>query len=237
MAFGKASSNRGLERFAKVSGSGSAGGTRDRSQASEDDNSSSTFYVIAIAALAVIGLGSAVFGVYGGLPSTAEISAANGLYLMTAEQVNQILDKTALPKEVFGDNAETAKHWRGSATTSMWSLQGRDLQDRELQYLRLSATTIAEGNGIRVKYDVLPPETPVPMQVSQGVTATGPYRAYYLAGLEEQIQSKLTSRPFSKANISGAFLTLATSMPQMVRDATDAMDAEYSARNKNSRAR
>ncbi len=216
--------------MAAVRVGGAAPTNRAPSKTPDDDDTLSKFFIPGFAVIALVALASIGYEIYGKLPSEAELSAINGLYLVSAEQINKVLDETPLPKEVFSDNAATAKHWRANSTTSMWSLQNRDLHNNDLQYLRLSATTVVEGKGIRIKYDVLPPEQPVSFNVSLGVTATSAFADYYKAGLEEQIQSKMTKRAFSKTNIYPAFLKLAAAMPQIAKDNISALDDENAGR-------
>ena len=80
----------------------------------------------------------------------------------------------------------------------MWALES----DSHVELLRLSATTIAEGKGTRIHYDVLPPESSVRDQVAQGLEENEAYRDLYRSALAEQIDAKLTNREFAIQNIS-----------------------------------
>jgi hypothetical protein len=121
-------------------------------------------------------------------------------YALPAQAVASVIDQTSLPIMVFGDKAATAKHWRVDAKTSMWAFQNAE----EVELLRLSATTIAEGDGTRVHIDVLPPESPIHDQVEQGLKENAAYRDLYTAALAEQINADLNNRVFNIGNIAGA---------------------------------
>ena len=119
-------------------------------------------------------------------------------YSASPAQVSKVLDQTSLPMMVFGARAATARHWRVNAATSMWALES----DSRVELLRLSATTIVEGKGTRIRYDVLPPESSVRDQVAKGLKENGAYRDLYRSALAEQIDAKLTNREFAIKNIA-----------------------------------
>jgi hypothetical protein len=142
----------------------------------------------ATACLAAIGLAVMLGGCQGQDP----------FYPASPDQVSKVLDKTELPMMVFGERAANAKHWRVNAATTMWALEN----DSHVELLRLSATTIADGKGTRIHYDVLPPESSVRDQVAQGLKENGAYRDLYRSALAEQIDANLTKREFAIRNIS-----------------------------------
>ena len=118
-------------------------------------------------------------------------------YPASPDQVSKVLDRTELPIVVFGERAATAKRWRVDAATTMWALES----DSQVELLRLSATTIADGNGTRIHYDVLPPESSLREQVAQGLEENGDYRDLYRSALAEQIDANLNNREFAIQNI------------------------------------
>jgi hypothetical protein len=142
----------------------------------------------ATACLAAIGLAVMLGGCQGKDP----------FYSAPPHQVNKVLDQTNLPMMVFGARASNAKHWRVNAATTMWAL----VSDSHVELLRLSATTIAEGKGTRIHYDVLPPDSSVRDQVAQGLKENGAYRDLYRSALAEQVDAKLTNREFAIQNIA-----------------------------------
>jgi hypothetical protein len=144
-------------------------------------------------------------------------------YPASPDQVSKVLDQTELPMTVFGERAANAKHWRVNAATTMWALES----DSHVELLRLSATTTVEGNGTRIHYDVLPPESPVHDQVAQGLKENGAYRDLYRSALKEQIDAKLTNREFAIQNISvdAARVTLGA-LPN-IRESFDNAEKEY----------
>ena len=146
-------------------------------------------------------------------------------YAIPVDQVNRTLDQMALPKEVFGYRVKTSKHARLNASTSLWSLQNDNVE-----YLRLTATTTADGNGTRVRMDVLAPEKPVSVDIAQGIKASNGFGDYYKAGLAEQIDAKLTNREFSKLHISGDFARLTLGVLPNIRETMDDHAAEYDKR-------
>jgi hypothetical protein len=119
-------------------------------------------------------------------------------YAASPNQVSKVLDQTGLPMMVFGERAANAKHWRVNAATTMWAIES----DSRVELLRLSATTIADGKGTRIHYDVLPPESSVRAQVAQALKENGAYRDLYRSALAEQVDAKLTNRKFAIQNIS-----------------------------------
>jgi hypothetical protein len=142
----------------------------------------------ATACLAAIGLAVMLGGCEGKDP----------FYAASPDQVSKVLDQTNLPMMVFGERAATAKHWRVNAATTMWAIES----DKHVELLRLSATTIADGKGTRIHYDVLPPESSVRDQVAQALKENGAYRDLYRSALAEQIDAKLTNREFAIQNIA-----------------------------------
>ena len=144
-------------------------------------------------------------------------------YPASPDQVSKVLDQTNLPMMVFGERAATAKHWRVNAATTMWAIES----DGHVELLRLSATTIAEGKGTRIHYDVLPPESSLRDQVAQGLEENGAYRDLYRSALKEQIDAKLTNREFAIQNISvdAARVTLGA-LPN-IRESFDNAEKEY----------
>jgi hypothetical protein len=119
-------------------------------------------------------------------------------YQASPDQVSKVLDQTNLPVMVFGARAANARHWRVNAATTMWALES----DSRVELLRLSATTIAEGKGTRIHYDVLPPDSSIRDQVAQGLKENGAYRDLYRSALAEQVDAKLTNREFALQNIA-----------------------------------
>ena len=170
----------------------------------------------ATACLAAIGLAVMLGGCQGKDP----------FYPASPDQVSKVLDQTELPMMVFGARAANAKHWRANAATTMWALES----DSHVELLRLSATTIAEGKGTRIHYDVLPPESSVRDQVAQGLKENGAYRDLYRSALTEQIDAKLTNREFALQNISvdAARVTLGA-LPH-IRESMDNAEKEYQRR-------
>ena len=170
----------------------------------------------ATACLAAIGLAVMLGGCQGKDP----------FYPASPDQVAKILDQTGLPMMVFGARAANAKHWRVNAATTMWALES----DSHVELLRLSATTIVEGKGTRIHYDVLPPESSVRDQVAQGLKENGAYRDLYRSALAEQIDAKLTNREFAIQNISvdAARVTLGA-LPH-IRESMDNAEKEYQRR-------
>jgi hypothetical protein len=147
-------------------------------------------------------------------------------YAVPPDQVSRALDQTTLPIMVFGEWALNTKHWRVNAATTMWALES----DSHVELLRLSATTIAEGKGTRIHYDVLPPDSSVRDQVAQGLKENGAYRDLYRSALAEQIDAKLTNREFAIQNIAvdAARVTLGA-LPN-IRQSMDNAEKEYQRR-------
>jgi hypothetical protein len=147
-------------------------------------------------------------------------------YPAPPDQVNKVLDRTNLPMMVFGERAATTKHWRVNSATTMWAIES----DSRVELLRLSATTIAEGKGTRIHYDVLPPNSSVRDQVAQALKENGAHRDLYRSALAEQVDANLTNRPFAIANIAvpAARVTLAA-LPH-VREGMDNAEKEYQRR-------
>jgi hypothetical protein len=170
----------------------------------------------ATACLAAIGLAVILGGCQGKDP----------FYAASPDQVSKVLDQAGLPMMVFGERAASAKHWRVNAATTMWALQS----DSHVELLRLSATTIAEGKGTRIHYDVLPPDSSVRDQVAQGPKENGAVRDLYRSALAEQIDAKLTNREFAIQNIAAeaALVTLAA-LPH-IREGMDNAEKEYQRR-------
>ena len=140
------------------------------------------------AGLAAIGLAVMLAGCQGKDP----------FYAVSPGQVNDVLDQTYLPLMVFGEYALNAKHWRVNGATTMWALQS----DSHVELLRLSATTMADGKGTRIHYEVLPPESSVRDQVAQRLKENGHYRDLYRSALAEQVDAQLTNRAFAIGNIA-----------------------------------
>ena len=151
-------------------------------------------------------------------------------YDIPEHKVSWTLDKTNLPMMVFGDRALNAKHWRVDAATSMWALLSKDKDKGNVELLRLSATTRADGKGTRVHVEVLPPESSVHDQVVQGLKENGAYGDLYSAALAEQIDAKLTNRDFAIANISRATARVTLAALPHLRESFDNEAAEYDRR-------
>jgi hypothetical protein len=166
----------------------------------------------ATACLAAIGLAVMLGGCQGQDP----------LYPASLDQVSKVLDKTELPMMVFGARAANAKHWRVNAATTMWALEN----DSHVELLRLSATTIADGKGTRIHYDVLPPESSVRDQVAQGLKENGAYRDLYRSALAEQIDAKLTKREFAIRNIAVEAARVTVGVLPHIREMLDAAGKE-----------
>ena len=105
----------------------------------------------------------------------------------------------------------------------MWALES----DSHVELLRLSATTMADGKGTRIHYDVLPPESSIRDQVAQGLKENGAYRDLYKSALAEQVDAKLTNRAFAIQNIAvqAARVTIAA-LPH-IRESFDNAEKEY----------
>ena len=147
-------------------------------------------------------------------------------YPASPDHVSKVLDRTELPMMVFGERAATAKHWRVDAATTMWALES----DSQVELLRLSATTIAEGNGTRIHYDVLPPKSSVRDQVAQGLKENEAYRELYRSALAEQIDAKLTNRDFAIQNISMEATRVTIGALPYIRESYDNAEEEYQRR-------
>ena len=167
----------------------------------------------ATACLAAIGLAVMLGGCQGKDP----------FYAVSPDQVSKVLDQTGLPMMVFGARAANAKHWRVNAATTMWAIES----DSHVELLRLSATTIADGKGTRIHYDVLPPDSSVRDQVAQGLKENGAYRDLYRSALKEQVDANLTNRAFAIGNIAveAARVTLAE-LPN-IRKSFENAEKEY----------
>ena len=170
----------------------------------------------ATACLAAIGLAVMLGGCQGKDP----------FYAVSPDQVSKALDQTNLPMMVFGERALNARHWRVNAATTMWALES----DSHVELLRLSATTMADGKGTRIHYDVLPPESSVRDQVAQGLKENGAYRDLYRSALAEQVDAKLTNREFAiqKIAVDAARVTLGA-LPH-IRESMDNAEKEYQRR-------
>jgi non-homologous end joining protein Ku len=108
----------------------------------------------------------------------------------------------------------------------MWAL----VSDSRVELLRLSATTIAEGKGTRIHYDVLPPESSVRDQVAKGLKENGAYRDLYRSALAEQIDAKLTNREFAIQNIAVAAARVTLGALPNIRESMDNAEKEYQRR-------
>ena len=167
----------------------------------------------ATASLAAIVLAAMVAGCQGSDP----------FYPASPDQMSKVLDRTELPIVVFGERAVTAKRWRVNATTTMWALES----DSRIELLRLSATTIADGDGTRIHYDVLPPESSLREQVVQGLRENGAYRDLYRSALAEQIDANLTNREFAIQNISVEATRVTLGALPNIREGYDNAEEEY----------
>jgi hypothetical protein len=165
------------------------------------------------AGLAAIGLAVILGGCQG----------SDAFYPATPDEVSKILDQTQLPIVVFGERAATAKHWRVNAATTMWALES----ESEVELLRLSATTMAEGKGTRIHLDVLPPESSVRDQVAQGLKENDDYRDLYRSALAEQIDANLNNREFAIQNISAEATRVTLWALPSIRERYDNAEAEY----------
>jgi hypothetical protein len=170
----------------------------------------------ATACLAAIGLAAMLAGCEGKDP----------FYQASPVQVSKVLDQTRLPMMVFGERAASARHWRVNAATTIWAIES----DSRVELLRLSATTIADGKGTRIHYDVLPPESSVRDQVARALKENGAYRDLYRSALAEQIDAKLTNREFAMQNIAvhAARVTIAA-LPH-IRESMNNAEKEYQRR-------
>jgi hypothetical protein len=148
------------------------------------------------------------------------------LYQQTSAQVSAVLDKADLPAMVFGVKALSARHWRADNNTSIWALQSDD----KVELLRLSASTIKEGNGTRVRYDVLPPEGALREQVSTRLKESGAFRNLYLAALAEQIDANLNNRKFDISRISSETARVTLEELPHFREAAEAAVADNNRR-------
>ena len=165
------------------------------------------------ACLAAIGLAVMLGGCQGRDP----------FYAVAPDQVSRVLDQTNLPMMVFGEWALNVKHWRVNAATTMWALEG----DSHVELLRLSATTIADGKGTRIHYDVLPPESSVRDQIAQRLKENGHYRDLYRSALAEQVDAKLTNRAFAIGNIAAEVARVTLVELPNIRKSFDNAEKEY----------
>lgn len=167
----------------------------------------------ATACLAAMGLAVLLGGCQGKDP----------FYAASPDQVGRVLDQTDLPMMVFGERAATAKHWRVNAATTMWAIES----DKHVELLRLSATTIADGKGTRIHYDVLPPDSSIRDQVARALKENGAYRNLYRSALAEQIDAKLTNREFAIRNISAEAAQVTLAALPHIRESFDNAEKEY----------
>ncbi len=167
----------------------------------------------ATACLAAIGLAVMLGGCQGKDP----------FYAVSPAQVSKVLDQTNLPMVVFGERAANARRWRVNAATTMWAVES----DSRVELLRLSATTRADGNGTRIRYDVLPPESSVRDQVAQALKENGAYRDLYRSALAEQVDAKLTNREFAIKNIAGAAARVTLGALPNIREGFANAEKEY----------
>jgi hypothetical protein len=128
--------------------------------------------------------------------------------------VNETVDESELPKMVFGDRAATARHWRLNQDTSAWALENEDGDE----YMRLTAKTTADGKGTRIHYETVAPPGENQKKVEEFFKNNSAMVDTYTAALAEQIDSALTRRPFSIANIMGATSRGALSQVGMMRE-------------------
>ena len=158
-----------------------------------------------------------------GLALTVGGESADRLYPVPTQRVRQVLDRTDLPIMVFGHRAVTAKHWRADADTSMWAV----LSSTDIELLRLSAKTVAEGEGTRVHVDVLPPESSLHDEVAEAFKQHAEHGNLYRSALAEQIDATLTNREFSMRNIAAAAALVTLSALPHVREAMDNAAAKF----------
>ena len=164
-----------------------------------------------IAALAL----TLTFGGYG---------ARDAYYPVAAERVREVLDKTDLPVMVFGHRGATAKHWRFDKDTSMWALLNAD---QTVELLRLSVKAVAEGDGTRLHFDVLPPEGSIHDQVARALEENSACRDLYRHALAEQVDAKLTNREFDMLKLSGATARVTLMALPHIKEGMDNAEVEH----------
>ena len=128
------------------------------------------------------------------------LDVRDGVYAMPVANVNEVIDRTDLPMMIFADRAMSAKHWRADASTSVWAVLGHG----DVEILRLHATTVAEGEGVRVHIEALPPPGELHDQVAQGIKQNGSNIDLMTTALAEQIDANLNGREFDLKRISPA---------------------------------
>ncbi len=151
------------------------------------------------------------------------LDVKDDVYAMPVAAVNDHIDRLALPSLLLEVAGLTARHWRLDEGTSIWAL----LDPSGAERLRISATTSAEGEGARVRVDVLPPNGAYHDKVEQNIRERAQIVDVYKVTVAEQIDADLNGREFNMKRLSPSVARFMIASLPRIREAADAAAKEH----------